>query len=509
MPARPPSYCVAAVAAVVLAATVAPSLGPVVSAPAAAATTAAASSVNTQPSASFAESVVYEQRGDVANVTVKTSQPATVNIGSPETSFWLQLEVGKGTTKLRVNTYKAGESSRYSIDEMVWSTNGNLRSRQLRTRPIDAPLDAADYHMNVTINGNEQAIGTLAVEERSTRGIGTRIAPRTTRVAELASEDDLLGSSVEPWNDSVAHDEWLFVHVDATGVRGALSKSQLDGDGDIMKVDFRQANPPMNGQGNEFTGASVERVLTPPGTEGFYLVVDAGDHDIEPGDRYEMTFTVPERSPLADERETVSTGIRVVERRVNVDRNGPGNEIVVENETTIRGSTTLTPGTTINVSAREPDPDPFLIPRTVTVTGDRTFAVTMDFSGLEPGREFEIRLTDQGRTIPAVVAGGTTTTTESTTEPPDETTTVTTPEPTTDGSSDGGNGSEPTKTTTTTETTAEGLTQVVIGDAERRLTQQAGKGNAAEDNSGLVPGFGPATAIVALLSAVLLAIRRL
>jgi hypothetical protein len=505
MSARPPPYRVAAVVAVLLAATVVPSLGPAVAATTASASSAAASSA--ESSASFGERVIYEQRGDVANVTVKASQSATVNIGSPETSFWLQLEVSKGTTKLRVNTYTAGESNRYSIDEMVWAVDGNIKSRELKTGSIDAPLDAADYHMNVTINGNEQAIGTLTVEERTTRGVDARIAPRVTDVSELASEEgpQLSDVSVPPWNASVAHDDWLFVHVDATGVRGALSKNQLDGDGGIMQVNFRQTNPPMNGPRNEFTGASVERVFT-PGTEGFYLAVDTGDHGIEPGDRYEMTFTVPESSPLADERETVSKEIRVAERRVEIDRNGPGDAVVVEGTTTITGSTTLTPGTTINISARDPDPDPFLIPKTVTVTGDRTFSVTMDFSTIEPGREFEFRLSDQGRTIPAVVAGGETTT-ETTTEPPNETTTTTTTttEVTTNGSDGGDNGSEP---TTTTETTIEGLTQVAAEDAERRLTQRAGQGNASEENSGLVPGFGPVAAAVALLSAVLLAIRR-
>jgi ribosomal protein L11 len=496
MPARPPSYCVVAVVAVLLAAAVAPSLGPAV-----AATSAAASSA---PSASFAETVVDEQRGDVANVTIQTSEPATVNIGSPETSFWLQVEVGKGTTKLRINTYKAGESSRYTIDEMVWAVDGGIKSRQLRTRSIDAPLDAADYHMNVTINGNEHAIGTLAVEERATRGLSARIAPRATKVDEIASEDDLRGPSVEPWNDSVAHDDWLFVHVDATGVRGALSKNQLDGDGNIMQVDFRQTNPPMNGNGNEFTGASVERVLTPAGTEGFYLAVDTGDHDIEPGHRYEMTFTVPADSPLADERETASGEIRVVERRVDIDRKGPGNAVEVENQTAITGSTTLTPGTTINISARDPDPNPFLIPETVTVGDDRSFGVTMDFSSLEPGREFEFRLAAPGRTIPGAVAGGKTTTT---TEPPTETTTTTTTTATSN-ESEGGESESTTTTTTTTETTVEGLTQVAVDATGRELTQQAGQGNSSEENNGLVPGFGRVAAAAALLSAVLLAIRR-
>lgn len=505
MSARPPYLRVAVVVAVLLAATVAPSLGPAVTA-----TTASASSAQTN--ASFAERVVVEQRGDVANVTVESSEPATVNLGSPESSFWMQVEVGTGTTKLRINTYKAGESDRYNLGDMVWSANGNIRSRQLRTGSIDAPLDVADYHMNVTINDNEHAIGTLTVEERSTDGVSTRIAPRATKVSELASEDDLTGASVPPWNSSVAHDDWLFVHVDANGIRGALSKNRLDGDGDIARVDFRQTNPPMNDDPNEFTGASVERMLTPGGTEGFYLVVDTGDHGIEPGDRYELNFSVLADSQLADERETVSTEFRVAERRVELDGEDAEGPLVVEDETTITGTTTLTPGTTINVSARDPDPDPFLMPATVTVTEDRTFSTTMDFSGFETGREFEFRLADQDRTIPAVVEGviTTTETTTETTTVPNTTETTTTATPTTTEVS--GNGSDPetaTPTTTTTET-VEGLTQVGIGDTERELTQRTGTGTGttSEENDGLVPGFGAIPGLTALLATLLLALRR-
>jgi PGF-CTERM protein len=444
--------------------------------------------------------VVTEQLGDVANITVQTSQPATVNLGSPETSFWMQVEVGGGTTKLRLNTYKAGESDRYATNEMVWSDNGNIQSRRLMTRSIDAPLDVADYHMNVTIQGNEHAIGTLRVEDRATHAMSARIAPRATDVSGFASESDLREASVEPWNDSVAHDDWLFVRVNASGLRGALTKSRLNGDGDIVRVDFEQTNPPMNGNANEFTGASVERLLTPDGIEGFYLVVNTGDHGVEPGDRYEMTVTVPEEGSLADETETLSKEIRVVERRVELDGERPKGPLVVEDETTITGTTTLTPGTTINISARDPDPDPFLFPGTVTVGADRTFSVTMDFSEFESGREFEFRLADQGRTIPAVVEGLPTTTAESTT-------TETTTESTTTEPSGEGNGSGSTTQTTTT-TTVKGLTQVAVGGTQGELTQQEGQQNASEENDGLVPGFGPIPAVVALLAAALLAIRR-
>jgi hypothetical protein len=500
MSARPPQYGVYAVVVVLLAATVGPWVG------VGAATASAASS------ASFAENVVYEQRGDVANITVTTSQASTVNLGSPEQGFWLQVRVGSGTTKLRLNTHKAGESDRYRLSEMVWAAEGSVSDRSLRTEPIDAPLDLARYQLNVTVNGQEQALGALVVEERTTSDVTARIAPGKTDVSELNSAADLRAASVAPRNGSVAREDWLFLHVNASGVRGALSKARLDGDGGMMRVDFEQTNPPMNGQGNEFTGASVERVLTPGDSEGFYLLVETGANGIEAGDSYEVRFTIPEESELAASKETVSTRVRVAERRVNIEQRRRGGTLVVENETTLRGTTTLTPGSTINISARSADVPPFHRPRTVTVSSERTFEVTYDFSDLEPGREFGIRLTDQKRTIPAQVEPRppetttqppTTTRPSETTETPNETATT---EP--DGESDERT-TAPTETTEDVTTTAGGLTQVGMEDTRKPLTQQASK-NASNDgeNRGPVPGFGLFASIIALAAAALLTAGR-
>jgi PGF-CTERM protein len=509
LPYRPAVVAVIAVVAVLLTATVAPFVGSTAAKSATAATDGASASFGAAaaPSATFDETVVYEQRGDVANVTVRASEPATVNLGSPEDGFWLQVRVGKGTTKLRLDTYRAGESGQYSLGEMVWATKGSIKSRELKTDPIEAPLDTAEYEMNVTISGQERAVGTLVVEERATHGLSARIAPRATDATELSSEAEMQDATMPPWNESVAHDDWLFLHVDASGVEGALSEARLDGDGDVMRVTFRQTNPPMNGERNEFTGASVERLFTDGDTEGFYLAVDTGEHDIEPGDKYEITFVVPAESPLADERETVSTTIRVVERRVELDRKGPGNYVVVEGKTTLTGTTTLTPGSTINITARDTDLDPFVIPKEVRVADDRTFAVTMDFSGLESGREFDIRLPDQGRTVPGMVEGRTTTTTETPTTT-QATTTTETPTTTDQEDTSAPDTTTTTQTTTTTETTVEGLTQVAVNGTERTLTQQAKRDNASDDGSGPVPGFGPVAALTALVAAGVLALRR-
>jgi PGF-CTERM protein len=496
MSARPPQYGVGAVVIILLAAAVGPWLG------VSAATASAASS------ASFAESVVYEQSGDVANITVTTSQASTVNLGSPDQGFWLQVEVGEGTTKLRLNTYKAGESGSYALSEMVWATEGSISDRTLRTDSIDAPLDPTRYQMNITVKGQEQDVSALVIEKRATNDITARIAPKKTDVSKWNSAADVQAASVTPGDGSVAREDWLFLHVDASGVQGALSKDRLDSG--IMRVDFEQTNPSMNEAGNEFTGASVERILNPVDSEGFYVLVDTATNEIEAGDRYEVRFTIPEGSELASSKESVSTNIHITEREVNIKQRPSGKTLMVENETTLRGTTSLTPGSTINISARSADVPPFHRPRTVTVSADRTFETTFDFSDLEPGREFDIRLSDQKRTIPAQVKP----LPPETTQPPTTNQTTTPNETATtapDENSGEGNGTTaPTQTTQKTATTAAGLTQVGMNDTRKPLTQQANKNESDgdSDSGGPVPGFGPIASVIAVVAAALLAARR-
>lgn len=451
----------------------------------------AADSSALAPSASFSPTVVHEERGDIANITVDTSKAATVNIGSHDQNFLLQVRVGGGTTKLRVNTYKAGQTSRYSLDEMVWATKGSVKSRTLRTRPLNKPLETAQYPMNVTINGGEEALGTLIVEERSTNGIDARIASRQIAAGKLNGPGAIEKATVPPWsNGSVAHGDWVVLDVNASGLSGIVSKNRLDGD-EGLKVAFEQVGGVMNSNPKTFDGSDVESFVPNRSGDGFYLLVDTSKQSIEPGERYNVTFSVGKANPLVDERESVTTSFRTVPRRIQIERTGRSGEIVVEGKTRISGKTTLTPGTTINITARDEGIDPFRMPRTMTVTENRTFATTFDFSDLEPGREFELRLPDQGTAITAVVAEKETTTVTTTT--PNKTTTP--------------NTTEPTPTTTTTPGTTEGLTQVGLGATEEPLTAQPLKGDAG-GGSGPIPGFDAALAVAALMAALLVVRRR-
>ncbi|WP_162224531.1 BGTF surface domain-containing protein [Halorussus amylolyticus] len=453
---------------------------------------------------SFEPSVVTEQQGDIVNITVNTDSAGTVNLGSPDQGFWMQVGVNKGTTTLRLNTYKAAQADEYARNERVWASNGNVRSVDLRTDPLDGPLDTAEYEMNVTVGGVEQAVGGFVVEERSTDGISTRLAPKDTKVDSLAANEVTNATTALPANGTVARGDWLVVGVDATGLDGVVSKRVLDGDRHGLSMSFTQSNRRMNVDLNEFDGDSVERLVRHPDGEGFYLFVDTSDHDIQPGDWYNATFSVGSDGPLADDREAVSTDVRIVDRKVNLDYEG--DEMVVDGETRVSARTTLAPGTKINVTARDEKIPPFRKPRTLTISNDREFATTFDFSDLEPGREFEIRLRDQNQRHDAVVAGGTTveTTTEApetnTTEPtetatdePTETTTQPTDAPT--------DTAEPTDTTTAApETSGDGVTQVSPGPHTQRAV--------VESSGGGVPGFDALVALVALAAAGLLAVRR-
>jgi len=468
-----------------------------------------AAGATSAPSGSFGADVVYADRGDVLNVTISTSEAGTVNLGSPEKGFWLQVEVGGGTTELSINTYKVG---REGTAKSEWFVNGNPAA-ELKTDRLSAPLEVAEYPMNVTVNGVTQDKAGFVIEERSTNGIQTRIAPRSANVGELSPGEVAGATTPLADNGTVARGDWFVVHVDATGLNGLLPGDLPNDNG--VDVSFAQAERGMNVEPNDFNVSSPsfsfsdgERIVRAPDREGFYLFVDTAEHGIAAGDRYDVTFSVAADGPLADEREAASTGVRVVERRV--DLRYDGDRIVFENRTTLRANTTLAPGTTVNVTATDDELPPIHEPRTKTVGADRTFAATFDFSDYRAGRELEVQLRDQGRTHEAVVGPlapettvaptTTATTVTETTVPPTTTVAPTTAATTT---------AEP--TATTAEPTAVGLTQVSSGaDAPPGESGPLTQRTVVQGSSGVtdVPGFDAASLVVALLAAAMLAARR-
>lgn len=426
----------------------------------------------TAGSARFVESVVRAERGDVLTIAVKTSRAATVNLGGSRLGFWLQFDVGEGTTRIELSTYRAGRTG-YDLGEMVRVTKGSIGNLRLKTPRLTNPLEPHQYTMNVTMDGVDKALGTFVVERRHTNASAVRVAPEDT-VDRVTSPDSVAKSlqrldraAVEPDGGAVAKGDVAVFRVNASGLDWFFRKGKFESD-DGVSVEFVE-NASMNERPDRF---GPDALVNDAENDVFYALVDTGQHDADPGDEFRAEFTVGEGNPLVDETESVNATFRMVERRVRLDRDGE--RIVVENETTIAGTATLSPGSTINVTAYDTGIDHVLRPRTVTVRSDGTFNATFDFGDLEPGRTFEIRLRDQGRSVPAVVGPIETTTAPPTTETP------------------ASNGTATTATPNATER---------LASTERPIT-------ARTVADGGLPGFDAGVALLALGIAALLALRR-
>ncbi|WP_231185249.1 BGTF surface domain-containing protein [Haladaptatus sp. DYF46] len=436
-------------------------------------------------SATFETRSPGDDRGDVIPITVHASKAATVNIGSPDQGFWVQVNVTKGTTTLDLNTYRADDPN-----ETISLRKGGIRGTpNVRIPSESGPLQPGVYDMNVMIGGVTQDIGSFTVEQRETGDAWTGVLPTPEAVNpdEFETPDDLRKAASATENGTVAKGDQFVLAVNVSGMSGFLHKSMLDGSGENVSVHFRETNAHRNTVPNEFDGDEATRMMLDDENDVLYLVLDTDEHDIEAGDAYDVAFEIGAENGLVTEPERATTTFSVEERRVALDYSG--DVLVVEDQTRIGGTTNLAPGTTVNVTAYDTGKNSFFWPKTATVTEERTFGSTFDFGGVEPGTSFSIELRDQDRTVTGVVAARQTTSATTTTT---TTVTTTTTEPTTTTMTE-----TPTNTTTATTTTM-ALPPV---ETEQPITAQS-------VSEGDLPGFDVPVALVALVAGAVLVLRR-
>ncbi|WP_266078326.1 BGTF surface domain-containing protein [Haladaptatus caseinilyticus] len=434
-------------------------------------------------SAAFTDSTVSDDRGDVIEITVRTNEAATVNIGSKAEGFWVKANVTGGKTTLALNTYRADGNDSVTLVE------GGLRGKVDTLVPSEAgPLQTGTYDMNVTIDGITQDVGSFTVEERETGSARTLVLPASTDLASFESPADLeKAASTTDANGTIASRDRFVFALDVSGLAGFIHDASLDGSDENVSIAFYESNSERNTVPNEFDGADVtevepERLRLDEETDTLYLVVDTAKHGMEVGDEYDVTFEIGADNSMVTDVETATTSFRVVERRVTLDYDG--DVLIVADETTIGGKTTLAPGTTINVTAFDEGKKPFFWPATPVVTENRTFGATFDFGAVTSGTEFTIELRDQGKTTRGIVAS-----TPVTIVQPTTTTTTT-----------------PTTTMTTTATTT--ATTTTTGTAPPTSISTDAPITAQTVSQGGLPGFDVTVALVALVAAGFLVVRR-
>jgi PGF-CTERM protein len=227
------------------------------------------------------------------------------------------------------------------------------------------------------------------------------------------------------------------------------------------------------------------------------------DRTIKDGNRFEAEFVVfgddsdthndldRDPNPYIDDDEEVSVTSSFTVKDVSADfdnvRRIAGTdtlEVLAEEDYEVTGTSNLAPGTEITVRARDSDEPAFLKTDTVEIEEGGTWTATFDFSDLELDREFTWTIRKGGSTLEEIDGGVVTQIATPTQTPRVVTRTVQQPSPTP-------REVEVTRTVIQPSPTPREVTRVV------EVTPTDGQ-----------PGFGIAVAIVALLAAALLALRR-
>jgi len=345
-------------------------------------------------SASFSPNVVRVTQGNTLNISASVDGPATLNLGSPENGFWVQMEIS-GSTEISLDTYET------EVDDIV-NGGGTLTTK---VKQVDRPLAATTYDMNITVDGREVALGKFIIKPRGSPefsdDIDQWIIPPTTNIGEVTDpveiEDAIpVDAETEP---SVAKGRWVVLEVNTSEFSNGFVRSS-ESASDLFGVTFEQQSSTMNVQPNRFDESEIEKFVHVPQDDSLYAFVNTGRHGIEPGDRYRANVSVVGESPFVDGQPSVSTNFSVVTARAKIEY---ATEPIPVNETeTIRGTTTLPPGETINITATYDGIPPFIEPKQATVRANQTFQTTFDFSDVRRGDRFTITLPDQNKEYHAV-----------------------------------------------------------------------------------------------------------
>jgi len=484
-------------------------------------------------SADFGDNVYQDQRGDVVNITIEISNDdeATLQVGNvDENGYTIIADVTDddedGVAYVEFNSFTAGNTSATTLtagdddtelnnirnDSANDSYNGN------RVPTGSDILDAGDYDMFVqagtpggNITDSSDARATLSLNEASVDNLQTWTAP---------SDSDLFSADVEDipayaqagnltQSDVVAEGDTLVVQVDASGLEGALENGDAtelynasSASGQIFNLTFEGDDVPNSpDESANIADLSTDEysVLYDGANDAHYVVIEssalvnAGDLTYEDGDTYTANFTVYDSdSDLVDDDVSVTQDFDVEDPEAELDTNAD-DEIVLQAATgqEVTGETNLAPGTEMELSLdSDASGDPFVVRPEATVQQDGTFTGVADLSENDAGSEFTASITDpsdlgddyDGRLVEATVTPGT--------ETPDDST-----------------GTETADDTTPEDTATETADDSTPMDTEEPATTAGGEATeTATGGSG--PGFTAALALIALVAAALLAVRR-
>ena len=310
-----------------------------------------------------------------------------------------------GEVMLYWNTYKAGSGVQAAANgdhpafwaEAADEDVGALDVTVEDERNIgDAILPTTLYEVNVYSDDpdrlNRDDVGSYVISDRHTGDMANHIAPAGTDL------DDILGAVT--LHDDVADGDLLVQEIEVSGIFGqAYDGHELDSDalvdGEQILLNYTSQYDPTFDPTDEFDHEMVE-FLADEENNTLYAVLDTSEIDTMNEESLEnpwdTEFTVVEGYMNADDDEVAETSFSVVEPVFELDPfYGEPYYMTPDENAEIRGSTTLAPGTEADLTIRKPGV--FNHPNEVEVVeddGDFVWSHQADYSDRAVGDEFTI-----------------------------------------------------------------------------------------------------------------------
>lgn len=342
-------------------------------------------------SASFGDDgYVTVVRGDDVDISVEHSTEANLTIGSQADGFEVRVPLGgSGTDTVTLETY---DTSAVDPDEFL-----SVRGAELVSAPVDEAIEPGKYRLSVTIDGVEQAAGTLEVQPRG----------ETTGVAGVAPDDLDFEDAEAPAvldrvseRGTVARDDYAAVLVNESGLDWALPEASTDAfqgsafENGNIEAEVVELDPEPNTVPETYSGGGALHVVSDVGEADEFAVF--WDADVMPhrnsNNTYEFRLTLTSASELVEEDETlVRERVRVVKPSVEL-AGSPGFELAPWDDRQLRvdGQTNLAPTTRLDVRALQERPQAKLWRNVVEVGADGSFDTTFSFSTAAVPNEFPL-----------------------------------------------------------------------------------------------------------------------
>ncbi|QCJ47723.1 BGTF surface domain-containing protein [Haloprofundus sp. MHR1] len=454
---------------------------------------------------------VNVESGDTTTfqVEMQDSTEADLLIGSPEDGYSVNATVvdedEDGVANVTINTYEATQANNYGLsgdeDSSVTAFNNDTNLG------VSGRLDSANYDIEVGPVGfaedsslDSSDISTLAVTESSIQGAQSWTAPAGAVDSETTREDVLeaIEDGEITQDSTVAAGDLAIVQIQGSGFFGAFERGATED----VSLEVEEMDPGANREPGTLE-LTTDNVVVDDENNNLFVVVDTESAELtrpndetvgfSSGNEYNVTMTASGEVVNGDDDVTVGSTFEVVDREASLETNDDDVvEVAASENGSVEGESSIAPGSEIRVRAQSESgaTNTFVETQTVTVGQNGTFNASFDFADLEAGTNFTLSLNDQtgsgleGDTeYSAVIVNGT-------------------------SGGDDGNVTTTETNNTTTETTTDEPTETTEDTPEETTEETTEGGNTDGETETDTPGFGVIVALVALIAAALLAVRR-